>query len=367
MDTFMRWVGAVARWLCPTEFDRARLAENERATRIAGALSSVVVALTLICAGPQIGWWPLALLAMSGVSILWERRLAKSQYPELSLLATTVLNLVLVCLAVGVTGGTHSVLFPWLILPVLANAPRYRPQVLVALTVAMMASFGIVVGVRGDIRTANDLLPLLVIATLFVSCTAGAYVLSSAEMRQRTAAVLDPLTGLLNRKTLSGRAAELAAQAQVTAQPLACITADIDCFKKINDEHGHAHGDVVLRAVAYEIRKELGGFESLYRTGGEEFLVLLPGLDAAAAVMVGERVRQAARTVRVGDAPVTVSVGVATALGASIDIRALFHRADLALYRAKAQGRDCLCLDGEAAAVPAPREDPERVRQRLRF
>ena len=240
-------------------------------------------------------------------------------------------------------GGPTSVLFPWLILPVLANAPRLRPRVLVALTVAVVADCGIVVGVRGDIRTANDLLPLLVIATLFVSCTAGAYVLSSAEMRQRTAAVLDPLTGLLNRKTLSGRAAELAAQAQVTAQPLACITADIDCFKKINDEHGHAHGDSCCGPSPTEYRKELGGFESLYRTGGEEFLVLLPGLDAAAAVMVGERVRQAARTVRVGDAPVTVSVGVATALGASIDIRALFHRADLALYRAKAQGRDCLC------------------------
>ena len=114
--------------------------------------------------------------------------------------------------------------------------------------------------------------------------------LTEGELEHRDRAVLDPLTGLLNRSSLESRAVEIEQQARLTGGPVSLVLLDLDRFKRVNDTHGHERGDAVLRDVAYEIRKSLRSFELIYRIGGEEFLVLLPGVALHEAVEVAERV-----------------------------------------------------------------------------
>jgi diguanylate cyclase (GGDEF)-like protein len=136
-------------------------------------------------------------------------------------------------------------------------------------------------------------------------------VLMRSDVKHRADAVIDPLTGMLNRTALGRRAEELAQQSQITRQPIGLIAGDIDHFKQINDSHGHAAGDAVLRDVAHELRTTLRAFDLFYRTGGEEFLVLLPGADLAHATELAEALRAAVARAPLGGHDVTMSFGVA--------------------------------------------------------
>jgi len=178
-------------------------------------------------------------------------------------------------------------------------------------------------------------------------------VLSTALMRSdidhRTESVIDGLTGMLNRRALGTRVAELAAQARVTGEPIGLVIGDLDHFKRINDEFGHAAGDAVLVDVAYTLRKELRAFDLAYRLGGEEFLVVLPGASLAEAEEVAERLRAAVGGAPAGGCDVTMSFGVASSGGGGFDHGAVLHAADEALYEAKRAGRDRVAVAG---AVP---------------
>ncbi|WP_235498338.1 GGDEF domain-containing protein [Frankia sp. R43] len=143
-------------------------------------------------------------------------------------------------------------------------------------------------------------------------------------------------------------------------RPMGVLLVDIDHFKQVNDRHGHIDGDVVLLAVADALRHATRPQDLVGRFGGEEFVVLLVGVDLAAAAAIAERVRDSVAAVRVhltrGEQRVTVSVGVASGAPASHDdhgvVTDLLERADAALYRAKREGRDRVCL----AAAPVPRK-----------
>jgi diguanylate cyclase (GGDEF)-like protein len=115
---------------------------------------------------------------------------------------------------------------------------------------------------------------------------------------------------------------------------------DLDRFKQVNDDHGHDRGDAVLRDVSYEMRKSLRSFELLYRLGGEEFLVLLPGIDLPRGIEIAESLRVAVERTRSESVAVTASLGVSVANGRAIEFGALYRAADDALYRAKAAGRN---------------------------
>jgi diguanylate cyclase (GGDEF)-like protein len=164
--------------------------------------------------------------------------------------------------------------------------------------------------------------------------------------------VLDPLTGLLNRKALASRFAELAEQAAQTDGSVCVVACDLDHFKAINDEHGHEHGDAVLKAAAYVFRKSLRSFELAYRLGGEEFLVVLPGSSVAEGCEVAERIRAALEAELPGGSLVTASLGVAAAAGADVRLEALCREADAALYVAKRDGRNRVQAAGPATRVP---------------
>jgi diguanylate cyclase (GGDEF)-like protein len=150
-------------------------------------------------------------------------------------------------------------------------------------------------------------------------------------------AQLDPLTGVLNRHAL-----ELALPNSPPV-PLAVALCDVDRFKAVNDDHGHAAGDIVLRGVATQLASSLRGGDTVLRYGGEEFLLVLPGADLEQASSVAERARRMleAQPFPLGGASVrvTASFGVAER-NTDEDRDALMARADQALYAAKQAGRN---------------------------
>jgi len=147
---------------------------------------------------------------------------------------------------------------------------------------------------------------------------------------------------MLNRKALDSRVVELAQQSEVTGEPIGMIVGDLDHFKLINDTHGHAVGDVVLKEVAYLLRKQLRAFDLAYRIGGEEFLILLPGSDIERSRELAERLREAVSAERVaGGISITMSLGVSASNPSQrFSYDSVFAQADGALYEAKRNGRD---------------------------
>lgn len=162
-------------------------------------------------------------------------------------------------------------------------------------------------------------------------------------------ALRDPLTGAGNRIAMEQSLAREAEIARRQQQPLSVLMLDIDHFKGINDTHGHATGDVVLKGVADAIKDRLRNIDQVFRFGGEEFLIVLTNTGRESAALVGERLRNAALqlTYPINGTPVelTVSLGCSTLLpGESPD--SLLRRADTALYAAKRQGRNRLEMAG---------------------
>lgn len=153
----------------------------------------------------------------------------------------------------------------------------------------------------------------------------------------------DAATGLRNRRYLTEALPKVVALCEMQGMPLSIITLDIDHFKEINDLHGHTVGDRVLVAVAQVLETNaLGG--DVIRWGGEEFMVVLPGVDADGAVGAAEALRLACEGATVSargtEVMVTLSAGAATAEPPHIDSDALIDAADAALYRAKRAGRN---------------------------
>lgn len=156
----------------------------------------------------------------------------------------------------------------------------------------------------------------------------------------------DVLTQLNNRLSTNERLRQEFLRMKRHGQPYAVLFIDIDRFKRINDTYGHETGDEVLRQLARVLQGAARVTDFVARYGGEEFLVLLPDTTQAGALTLGEKIRQAVATQTfpvVGE--VTVSVGVSVARGADKNEEEAVHRADVALYRAKSEGRNRVCCD----------------------
>jgi diguanylate cyclase (GGDEF)-like protein len=214
---------------------------------------------------------------------------------------------------------------------------------------ALVLATTVVLSSDAGVLTSDPLaLSLLLVAIASVHTVAT--VLRDSDVEHRGAAILDPLTGMLNRTALINRTAEIEFQSRVTREPVAVVLLDLDRFKQVNDTRGHATGDTVLREVAYRLRKVLRAYDLVYRLGGEEFVVLLLGATAAATAATAERLRAAVADGPIVGIDLTVSVGLAaSADGTAFVWDDVFLRADAALYRAKANGRDCVVVED---AVP---------------
>ncbi len=160
----------------------------------------------------------------------------------------------------------------------------------------------------------------------------------------RDAAVRDPLTGLLNRRYFDEAVETAFATARRADVPLSLIVLDLDRFSAVNNEHGHAVGDAVLRGVARAMADSVRVGDTVARFGGEEFVVIAPSADTAEAVVIAERIRSAVAGVSVPlegiELRITVSAGVASLTEDELDGKALFRAADSALLAAKRAGRD---------------------------
>lgn len=169
-------------------------------------------------------------------------------------------------------------------------------------------------------------------------------VLGSLVRRLENLASTDQLTGLYNRRVVHERLEEEHARFQRSGQRYAIVMMDLDRFKAINDSLGHHAGDAVLREVASRLRDNVRGTDTLARMGGEEFLLLLPMNDVDGALVHAGRIRKhmAATPVKTAEADisVTLSLGVAEVFHGDRSADSVVSRADAALYRAKAAGRN---------------------------
>ena len=181
--------------------------------------------------------------------------------------------------------------------------------------------------------------------------------LAVANRRLANAALTDSLTGLPNRRSAMDQLEQAWSAASRAEAPLAVMAVDIDHFKHINDTYGHALGDKVLREAASALRASSRREDSVCRIGGEEFLVICPNTDLAAAAQSAERLRAAlgARRISVGQAEctITASIGVAIREDDTADIDGLVSAADQALYAAKEAGRNQVCTQRRRPAAAA--------------
>ncbi|MEJ1296772.1 MAG: sensor domain-containing diguanylate cyclase [Candidatus Sedimenticola sp. (ex Thyasira tokunagai)] len=178
--------------------------------------------------------------------------------------------------------------------------------------------------------------------------TIGAICLENSVNREHLviSGLTDALTGLHNRRYLERRLQEEVARARRYDQPLSCLFIDADHFKRINDNHGHAAGDTVLRELALRVKESLRASDVATRFGGEEFTLLLPQTSITEALLLAERIRGSIEckpiiTNNEKELNITVSVGVSTLLSHTKGSgNELIDAADKALYRAKELGRN---------------------------
>jgi diguanylate cyclase (GGDEF)-like protein len=262
---------------------------------------------------------------------------------------------VTIAAAVALSEGPVGVAMSWMALPVVTLSARFSMKGVawgVGITLGLMLA--VAFGVHAE-RIIDDPPLLIMPAALVIGLGMLSTALMRSDMEHRTEAVVDPLTGMLNRKALATRIAELNQQSRVSGEPIGVIVGDVDHFKAINDEHGHSTGDAVLRDAAYILRKQLRAFDLVYRLGGEEFLVLLPGADLEQAHRNAERLR-----VAVGEASMAAGVQLTMSFGVSASERGsefnydeVFVVADAALYEAKRGGRDQVVSGAKEAELVA--------------
>jgi diguanylate cyclase (GGDEF)-like protein len=168
------------------------------------------------------------------------------------------------------------------------------------------------------------------------------------------AAGSDALTGAMNRRALMKQATREVSRSERFAKPLAIVCMDLDNFKRVNDTHGHGGGDAALCAFVDLVKEQMRSCDLFARTGGEEFVLVLPGMDATGATRVAETLRHSLEQMRVhydGRMIVmTASAGV-TDRRPDDSLVTMLKRADGLLYRAKASGRNCVVLDEKCAML----------------
>jgi len=345
----------VGSWLCRDEFDRERMLDMEERVRPVRRRTAGIMALAILAMSPWLGLWPLLfvlsiMVCFAGADQLMPR-LAR---PEYLMFAAWVGSGATIAVAVALSGDQGLPALSWLAIPVLTLSLRFSMRGIVAGVIISLA-FALAVAFAVD---ANAVLadPVLVIVpfTLIICVAVLSTPLMQSDIKHRSDAVVDQLTGMLNRNALDVRVQELTQQANVTGEPIGLIVGDLDHFKDINDTHGHATGDAVLKEVTYLLRKQLRAFDLAYRLGGEEFLILLPGAELDAAAELAERLRDAvAGTPMTGGMSITMSLGVGgSRRGQPFDYESVFAEADAALYEAKRSGRDRVCTT-ERAPVAA--------------
>lgn len=345
-------------WLCREEFDRERLLDMDERVRSVRRKTLAILAVAIAAGAPWLGWWPLLFLVPAAAFFaLADVLITRVSRPEYLMFGAWIGSEITIAGAVSLEGRAGIAALSWLAIPVITLSSRFPMRgVVTGLAIASVCTLAVAFGVDGHAILSS---PQLVIApvALIVSVAVLSTALMQSDIQHRNDAVIDQLTGMLNRKALSVRVQELAQQSAVTGEPVGLIVIDLDRFKQINDTHGHATGDVVLKEVAYLLRKQLRAFDLAYRLGGEEFLILVPGSDLEHTAKLAEGLREGVASDPVAEGiKITMSLGVASSKrNERFNYTSVFALADAALYRAKRSGRNRVCVaEREQPAVLGP-------------
>ncbi len=334
------------------EARRERLLDmEERVRRYRLACFGILAVALAAGGGDSVGYWWVPLLG-AGLAGFWVagRFMRTSTHPALWVAGAWAALPALIAASVLVTGAADSPVLVWFALPAATLGFRFEPRGMVFGTLYVMATF-LAAAVLPDPHTAwEQRQELIAIGALIVSTVILSGALVESDRAHRRRSTLDPLTGLFNRNALEQRLSELDGQPCNPSEGFshAFLLCDLDHFKRVNDQFGHAAGDAVLQDVAYTMRAALRAGDSIYRVGGEEILVMLPGAGHVDAMEIAERLRVAVRERRPVGVAVSLSIGVAVAEPSVVDTEDLLSRADAALYAAKAEGRDRVFSDSAA-------------------
>jgi len=234
----------------------------------------------------------------------------------------------------------------------LAGAGEARPED-VRMTYSVAGSGGEVVELDVWVERGPDLAIVRGQILDLVAVVRRAYHHAARFDATRRIARQDPLTGLANRRALDGWVDALVQRARCEGGNVSLMIVDLDRFKVVNDSHGHAVGDEVLRAAADCMLAHVRPTDRVARWGGDEFVVVLDGASAQQAVSIAERLRRAfAADPRSRGTTLTVGIADLTAVAdRPAASQALFEAADRSLYAAKEAGRNCCCVAAPAASV----------------
>ena len=360
----LRWLAEIGPELSPEIQSRLRSTFLlSRGPLVCGSLNSVAVALVAAHRSGEAAFLALALgdLILLGFRLLALRRTAASSGPvfatgliwaglqgaAIALVvasADQAMSLVVLASGLAAVGGIMGRNFA---------APRYAMAQILLIDLSYKVSFSIL---------HPELLPLILAQlVVFVLMILGvmrrhrdhAIRAIAAELESRRQSIVDPLTGLLNRRGLQDAYA-----APTAAGSPSLLYLDLDGFKQVNDRLGHGAGDLLLREVGRRLACAAGPEAAVCRPGGDEFLILAPACGAAELADLGARIVAAvAEPVALGDgraAEVGVSIGAALGRGAADGLAGLMAEADRALYAAKAAGKGrCVVHGGVALARTA--------------
>ncbi|MFY3383147.1 diguanylate cyclase [Paracidovorax sp. MALMAid1276] len=209
-----------------------------------------------------------------------------------------------------------------------------------------------------SMRVIVACLPVMVLHTISVSVVSYRLIRKTAQQNQQLDELrrLDALTGLFGRGHWQEEAEAALRRHHTRGEPACMLLLDIDHFKHINDAHGHTVGDEVIRALAHVVRGNVRAGDCAGRYGGDEFAIILPGMQASAAMAIAQRIREQAEAVRLRKLPglrITSSIGVAAADHRHSNLRAWIDAADSALYAAKNRGRNQVAWHAELELAPA--------------
>jgi len=304
--------------------------------------------LLTLASVPYYGWWIIVLVILNSVKsgVLLElgpRRFGHElthmadQYSSIAVGAGTLL----------VSGGFASPFLPLIasyaaVGPMIFNRRHGRISFLFLTLMVTIGGFGPPKDIEYEslFRFGSILILMLTLRVLTSE-------LMGSDLRYRAASRIDELTGLANRRAFDLELSEVPRKLECRPRSAALIIADIDHFKRINDEHGHATGDLVLQDVAREFEDSFRADDAGYRIGGEEFAFVLLGIDERVALGMANSLRDRVSVAYPADLSISMSLGVAMYVEGE-DPGEWFRRADNALYAAKDAGRNRVEVASEA-------------------
>ena len=331
---------------------RAFWVMTRRVTMMAAGVDFALLLLFLYFDAPLLAWLNLVSIGLYGCAYwLLTRRMNAS---AIALIWLEVLGHAAIgTMLIGWDSGFHYYLLMFIPAIVVSAGSRLRPYTLLLLL------FVFYIGLHTVARWVGPTAPLdntglwvvhgfnVAVVFAMAAYTARFYyrTVRRAEKKLADLAATDPLTGLSNRRNLLSLAEQVLAHAERTGHSTALVLADIDHFKAINDQHGHEAGDQVLVHIGTLLSETCRAQDIVARWGGEEFLLLLPATDAAAALALAERIRSVVTAQPLSthkqETPInaTLSLGV-TVVQTNEPLASAIARADGALYRSKEQGRN---------------------------